>query len=132
MKTEAWVFWFIVIFFGVVTPIYWFMSNEIIGTVALGFTFLLGLMIAAFLTYESRNFDPRPEDRKDGEIHEGAGAYGFFPPKSIWPFWSALVVMVIFLGPALEQGWISLIGFGLGFWACAGWVLEFYRGDYQH
>lgn len=132
MKTEAKIFWFIVIFFGVVTPIYWFMSKEIIGTIVLGFTTGLGLMIAAFLQYQSRQFDARPEDREDGEIYEGAGTYGFFPPKSIWPFWCALVVAIIFTGASLAQGWISLLGFGFGIWACSGWVLEYYRGDYQH
>lgn len=132
MKTEAWVFWFIAIFFGIVTPVYWFMSREPVGTVALTFTFILGTMVAAFLQYEAKNFDARPEDRKDATIAEAAGTYGFFPPKSIWPFWCALVVTIIFLGPALEAWWITLLGFGLGVWALAGWVLEFYRGDYQH
>ncbi|NLE98544.1 MAG: cytochrome c oxidase subunit 4 [Propionibacterium sp.] len=132
MRTEAKVFWFIVIFFGVVTPIYWFMSKEIIGTIALGFTTGLGLMIAAFLQYQARNFDARPEDRQDGEIYEGAGTYGFFPPSSIWPFFCAVVVTLIFIGAALGQGWIALIGFGVGIWACSGWVLQYYRGDYQH
>lgn len=132
MKTEAKIFWFIVAFFGIVAPIYWFMSREIIGTIVLGFSALLGLMIAGFLQYQARQFDARPEDRKDGEIYEGAGTFGFFPPSSIWPFWSGLVVAIIFLGPGLEQGWISLLGFGMGIWACAGWILQYYRGHYQH
>ena len=132
MKTESLVFWFVAIFFAVVTPVYWFMSHEIIGTVVLGFTTVLGVMIAAFLRHQSKSFEARPEDRRDGEVHEGAGAYGFFAPKSLWPFWCAVVVAIIFLGPALHQWWISLLGFGLGIWAAAGWILEFYRGDYQH
>ena len=33
MKTEAKIFAFVAIFFGVVTPIYWFMSGEIAGGV---------------------------------------------------------------------------------------------------
>ena len=57
---------------------------------------------------------------------------GFFAPKSIWPFWAAVVVAVIFLGPALQQAWITLLGLGMGIWATSGWVLEFYRGDYKH
>lgn len=132
MKTEALVFWFIAVFFLVMSPVYWFVSGEVIGSVALGFTAVLGIMIAAFLQYEARHFDARPEDRKDATIAESAGVYGFFPPKSIWPFWCALVVTIIFLGPSVEQWWISVLGFGLGIWACSGWVLEYYRGDYQH
>lgn len=132
MKTESNVFWVLVAFFAIVTPIYWFTSTEIIGTVALGFTTMMAAMIALFFSAQARNFDNRPEDNKDGEIHEAAGPYGFFPPKSIWPFWCTIVVVIIFLGPALEQAWISLIGFGVGIWALLGWMLEYYRGDYQH
>ena len=36
--------------------------------------------------------DPRPEDRKDGEIADGAGELGFFPPYSWWPLWCALTL----------------------------------------
>lgn len=132
MKPEKWVFWFMFIFFLIVTPIYWFMSYEIAGTFALAFAGLMGAMIAGYLTLTARNFEPRPEDRKDGEVYEGAGEIGFFAPKSLWPFWGAVTVMVIFLGPALSQPWISLLGLGMGIWSCSGWVLEFYRGDYKH
>lgn len=132
MKSEAWVFWFMAIFFAIMSPTYWFITGEVIGAVALAFTCILCVMIAAFFNFEGRHFDARPEDRLDGTIEEAAGVYGFFPPKSIWPFWCALVVTVIALGPAFEQWWISVIGFGLGVWAASGWILEFYRGDYQH
>lgn len=132
MKPEKWVFWFLAIFFAVVTPIYWFMAYEIAGTLALAFAGLMGAMIAGYLTLTARNFDPRPEDRKDAEVIDGAGELGFFAPKSIWPFWCAVVVTVIFLGPALHQAWITLLGLGLGIWAASGWILEFYRGDYKH
>jgi len=132
VKTESRIFWFIAVFFAVMTPIYWFASQEIIGTIALGFTFALGLMIAAFLSYEAKHFDARPEDREDATIEEAAGNYGFFAPKSTWPFWCAVVVTIILLGLSVEQWWITVLGFGVGIWAVTGWVLEFYRGDYQH
>ncbi|MFV0428853.1 MAG: cytochrome c oxidase subunit 4 [Arachnia sp.] len=132
MKAEKWVFWFIAIFFVVVTPVYWFMTQEVAGTFVLGFSALVGGVIAAYLSVTARTFDPRPEDRPDAEVYEGAGDMGFFPPTSIWPFWTALVVTVILLGPSLHQVWISLLGLGLGIWALSGWVLEFYRGDYRH
>lgn len=132
MKPEKWVFWFITIYIAIVTPIYWFTSYEIAGTFVLGFTGLLGAMIAGYLTLTARSFDPRPEDRPDAEVVDGAGTIGFFAPKSIWPFWAAVTVAIIFLGPALHQAWISLVGIALGIWSCSGWVLEFYRGDYKH
>ncbi len=132
MKPERLIFAFIAGFFFVVTPIYWFMSYEIAGTLALGFAGGLGLIIAVYLTITARSFDPRPEDRRDGEIYEGAGEVGFFPPHSLWPIVCAGVVTLIFLGPGFEQAWISILGFGIGIWAASGWVLEYYRGDYKH
>ncbi len=132
MKPEKYVFWFLTVFFVVVTPIHALTGGSIAGTFVLGFSALVGLMIAGYLTITARNFDPRPEDRPDAEVVEAAGPVGFFAPKSIWPFWAALTVTVIFLGPALSQPWISLVGFGMGIWSTSGWVLEFYRGDYKH
>ena len=114
MRPEKYVFWFIFVFFAVVTPIYWFMAQEIAGTFVLGFSGLLGFMIAGYLTLTARSFDPRPEDREDAEVVEAAGTVGVFAPKSIWPFWCAIVVTVIFPGPALHQAWITLLGLGLG------------------
>ena len=67
MKAEKWVFGFIFIFFLIVTPVYYFMSKEIAGTFVLGFTGLLGGMIAGYLALTARSFDPRPEDRRDAE-----------------------------------------------------------------
>lgn len=132
MKPEKWVFWFIFLFFLIVTPVYYFMSREVAGTFVLGFTGLLGFMIAGYLTLTARSFDPRPEDRGDAEVYEAAGTVGFFAPKSMWPFWCALVVALIALGPAMHQGWITFVGIGVGIWALSGWMLEFYRGDYKH
>lgn len=132
MKPEKWIFWFMAIFFAIVAPAYWLISGEIAGTVVLSFTFVLSAMIAGYLTLTARTFDPRPEDREDGEIVEGAGDYGFFAPSSIWPFWCAVTVTVIALGPALHQPWISLMGIGIGIWALSGWLFQFYRGEYKH
>lgn len=132
MRVETLVFGFIAVFFAVVTPIYWFLSGEIAGTFALAFAGGLGLIIAVYLAITARSFEPRPEDRRDGEIYEGAGEVGFFPPQSMWPIVCAAVVTLIFLGPGVEQVWITLVGFGIGIWAASGWILEFYRGDYKH
>ncbi len=132
MKPEKWVFWGVFLFFLIVTPVYFLMSGEIAGTFVLGFSGLLGGMIAGYLTLTARTFDPRPEDRPDAEVVEGAGDMGFFAPKSMWPFWVALTIAIMALGPALHQAWITFIGIGIGIWSCSGWVLEFYRGDYKH
>lgn len=131
MKSEGWIFGILAAFFVVVTPLYWFITHEIIGLVALLLTAVLTIMITAFLFITARHMDPRPEDRKDGEIVEGAGELGFFPPSSIWPFWTALTVSIAVLGPVFGW-WLTLLGLGLGIWALCGWVYQFYVGDYRH
>jgi amino acid transporter len=131
MKVEGWMFAAIAIFLAVVAPIYWFMSHEIIGTVAQVMALLLFSMVAVYLFTMARKMDARLEDRKDAEIIEGAGTLGFFPPKSIWPFWLAITVQMLALGPVFGW-WISILAVCLGIWSLSGWVFEFYRGDYQH
>ena len=76
--------------------------------------------------------DPRPEDRKDGEIADGAGELGFFPPYSWWPMWCGLTLAVIVYGTALGLWWLLIIGGALGALALSGWVFEYYRGEHAH
>lgn len=131
MKIEARIFGLIALFLLVVGVIYYLVSKEVIGSVALILGGAFASMLAVFLTIQSRKMDPRPEDRKDAEIIEGTGEVGFFPPKSLWPFWSAVVVTIIALGPVFGW-WLSLMGAAVGIWAVTGWCYEYYRGDYQH
>ena len=131
MKVEAWIFGSLAIFFGIVTPIYWFMSKDPTGTAALIMSFLLVLMIAAYLGLVARRIDPRPEDKKEGEIAEGAGELGFFPPQSIWPLWCAVALSLVVLGPVFGW-WMMIIGFAFGGLAITGLVYEYYRGDHAH
>jgi hypothetical protein len=131
VKVEGWIFVILTAFFAIVAPLYWLVTYEVIGFVALLMTALLTLMIAAFLLITARSMDARPEDRKDAEIVEGAGEVGFFAPHSIWPFWSALTISIAVLGPPFGW-WLTLIGLGLGVWALCGWVFQFYVGEYRH
>lgn len=136
MKTEARLFLFLVVFFLIVTPVYAYMtwsvgSLEVIGTTVLALSLLFSAMIWGLLVITGRQNGVRPEDRKDGEIVENAGALGFFPPSSIVPFWSTIAIALILLG-AVYGWWLSLLGVGLGIWAACGWAYEFYTGDYKH
>jgi hypothetical protein len=76
--------------------------------------------------------DPRPEDRHEGEIADGAGELGFFPPYSWWPLWVALAAAVIIYGLVFTAWWLFAIGLGLSSIAVAGWVFEYYRGEHAH
>jgi hypothetical protein len=131
VKAEAWIFAGLSIFFALVTPIYWFMSEDPTGTAALILTFFLVLMIAAYLGLIARRIDPRPEDKKEGEIAEGAGELGFFPPQSIWPLFCALTLVLVVLGPVFGW-WLLFLGFAFGAYTLTGLVYEFYRGDHAH
>ena len=88
-------------------------------------------MISFYLHITGKHLDLRPEDNKEGEIIDGVGALGFFPPSSIVPFWSTVAITAMLLG-AVYGWWISLLGVGLGIWAACGWAYEFYTGDYKH
>lgn len=132
LAAETAIFASLLIFFCLVAPAYHFITHEIIGTVALTLSAVLTLILVVYLTIIGREVGTaRPEDDPEGEIFQGAGTLGFFPPKSIWPFWCALAITVIFLGPVFGW-WISLIGFAVGVWATSGLVFEYYRGDYAH
>jgi hypothetical protein len=131
VKVEAWIFTGLAIFFGVVTPVYWLMSRDATGTTALILSFFLVMMIGGYLGLISRRINPRPEDKKEGEIAEGAGELGFFPPQSVWPLLCAVAFGLVILGPVFGW-WLTLLGFGFGALTVTGWIYEFYRGDHAH
>ena len=132
MKVEAALFGIIAVFFAIVAPAYWLIAEEWAGTAALSLAFFLCLMITIYLMSQRYFRKPeRPEDDADGEIIDGAGELGFFPPKSIWPLFVALSMAMVFLGPVFGW-WLSLLGGGVLLLCVMGWIYEFYRGDYAH
>ena len=72
MKVEGLLIGAIGALFLVVTPVYWLMSGEIIGSVALLLSFLLCAMMTAYMVVWGRKHDTRLEDNKDAEIIEVA------------------------------------------------------------
>jgi len=131
VRAEAWTFGIVTIFFLVVTPVYLFTTKDPTGSVALIITFCLAAMITGYIALTSRKMDRRPEDRKDGEITEGAGEVGFFPPFSIWPLFTALTLCTVAMSPVFGW-WLALIGVAFGAVCLTGWIYQFYRGDYAH
>ena len=87
MRAEAWIFAICTVFFLLVAPAYWFIAGDPTGTSALVMTFLLTLLVTLYLGVHASKMEPRPEDRQDAEIADGAGELGFFPPYSWWPLW---------------------------------------------
>lgn len=131
MRVESWVFYLLCGFFAAITPIYWFMSHDYTGTTALILAFFLTLMVGLYLWLIARRMDLRPEDKKLGEIAEGAGELGFFPPSSIWPLYCAVAMALVVLGPVYGW-WLSILGFAFGAVALCGLVFQYYRHEHAH
>lgn len=131
MKSEAWIFGICAIFFLLVSPAYWFLSGDWTGTTALVMTFLLVTLVAFYLGFHAQRMDPRPEDRADGEIADGAGELGFFPPYSWWPLWCGLALATMALGVAVGW-WLFVMGGAFGVIALSGLIFEYYRGEHAH
>jgi len=132
MKAEAAIFVICSVFFVLVAPAYWFITYDPTGTSALVMTALLCLLVTFYLGFHASRMDPRPEDRKDAEIADGAGELGFFPPYSWWPLWCAATLGLIVFGTAMETWWLLIIGVGLGTLALCGWIYEYYVGEHAH
>jgi len=131
VRIEAWTMGVCVGFFALVTPIYWLLSEDPTGTSALVMTTLLASLVAFYLSVVSRQIDPRPEDRDEAEIADGAGELGFFPPYSWWPLYTGLSLAVVVLGVAIGW-WLVIIGAGIGTITVVGFVFEYYRGLHAH
>ncbi len=138
MKAEAWIFGITTVFLVLVTPAYWLITDaseqgaDWTGTSALVMTTLLAAMVTLYLGFHANRMDPRPEDRKDGDIAEGAGELGFFPPYSWWPLWCALTLGMIVLALATAAWWMVILGVVLGTLALSGLIFEYYRGEHAH
>ncbi len=131
MRSETYVFGICTIFFVLVSPAYWLITGEVTGTTALAMTTLLVGLITFYLGFHMTRMEPRPEDRKEGEIADGAGELGFFPPYSWWPLWCAMCLATMVLGVAIGW-WLFIIGLALGAVALSGFVFEYYRGEHAH
>ena len=79
MKIESWVFGINGIFFLLVTPSYWFFTEDPTGTAALVMTTLLAFLVTFYLGFHANKMDPRPEDLKEAEVVDGAGELGLLP-----------------------------------------------------
>ncbi len=132
MKNEAWLFIICTVFLVLVTPAYWLIAGDWTGTSALTMTTLLTLMVSLYLGVHAARMDPRPEDRKDGEIADGAGELGFFPPYSWWPLWCGMTLAVCVFAVAMAAWWLFIIGGVLGMVVLSGWIFEYYRGEHAH
>jgi len=131
VKAESWIIVSIAIFCALVAPIYWWITYDPTGTTALVMTTLLCTLLGFYLIVVAKQIPARPEDRLDGNIVDGAGELGFFPPYSWWPLYCSLAFTAIVLGLVFGW-WLFIIGAGLGLFTLIGWIFEYYRGVHAH
>jgi hypothetical protein len=135
MKMEARIFLWIALFCFVLAGVYAWWSNHDLGEVEAAGTAALILsgglcgLAGSFFWFVSRRIDPRPEDRNDAEIAEGAGELGFFSPGSYWPIGIALAATVTGFGMALVQFWLLGLGVVLVLISVGGLLFEYYAGS---
>jgi hypothetical protein len=138
MKTEARMFlgvavflWLAAIFYGVWTGqpnSYSHGHVEWAGTIALILSGGLLGITGSFFWFVSRRIDPRPEDRADAEIAEGAGELGFFSPGSYWPIGLAGAASVVGIGLSFVQIWLVIVGVLILLFMVGGLLFEYYIG----
>ncbi|WP_405605005.1 cytochrome c oxidase subunit 4 [Streptomyces sp. NBC_01410] len=126
MKTEAILFAGVAAFFLVTGVLYAVWSKDPAGTAALTFAFLMALLVSFVFATNYRRKGLRPEDRKEGEVHERAGPVDFFPPHSAWPVLIAAGAAVLALGTVFGL-WLFLIGLGVVLAGVCGMVFQFSR-----
>lgn len=135
MKDEVRIFDLVMVFSFVITIVYAVWTGvgtrdgvEPIGTIALLLTGGLALVAGSYIRFASRRLDPRPEDREEADIEEGAGELGFFSPGSYWPV--ALAGAVAFAGVALAYFyvWMLVGAFVLLVLAVGGLLFEYHTG----
>lgn len=134
MRTEWRIFGLIAAFLVVACAVYaWWTNHQLgsaepVGTLALALAALLSLTCAGFFWLVSRRIDPRPEDRPEAEMSEGAGEVGFFSPGSYWPFGLALAAAVAGIGLVFWQWWLIAAGVVAVLVTTCGLLFEHYTG----
>jgi hypothetical protein len=136
MRTEARIFGIVTAFLFAAAGVYswwtWYEADphhtEWVGVIALVLSGLLCLMCGGYFWFVSRRIDPRPEDRDDAEIVDGAGEIGFFSPGSYWPFGLALAALAAGVGLVYLQWWLIGAGLLAVLVGAAGLLFEYYTG----
>ncbi len=115
------------VFYWLVAGIYWLMSHDEAGTVALTLTGFLSAMIGFYLVVTAKRLPDQPDDLANGEIWDADTDYGFFSPHSWAPLLVGASAAITFAGLAFAA-WIVAAGAVLIIMSSAYWVFEYYQG----
>jgi hypothetical protein len=134
VKSESRIFNGVALFLWVTAAVYYIWSDhsdyggDWVGTTAMVLSGLLCFMCGAYFSFVARRIEPRPEDREDAEIDEGAGELGFFSPGSYWPFGIALAAATAGLGIVFWAPWLIAMGITAVLIGVGGLLFEYYIG----
>jgi hypothetical protein len=136
MRTEYKIFLLVTGFLFAACGVYWWWTwydspthtVEWIGVVALALSGLLCGMCGGYFWFVARRIDPRPEDRDDAEIIDGAGEIGFFSPGSYYPFGLGLATLITGIGIVYLAWWLIALGVFAILAGAAGLLFEYYTG----
>lgn len=128
MKSEAYVFAGVALFFLITDAAYIWFAREPAGIAALTVSFLMSALISFFCAANYRRKGKRPEDRPESRIQERTGALDFFPPHSAYPVLIALGMALLSLGIVYGL-WLFLIGLGMTGAGVFGMTFQFAARD---
>ncbi len=127
MKTEARIFLIVTVFLFLSAAVYLAWSRDPIGGTALIVSGGLCALCGGYFAFVARRIAPRPEDRSDAEISEGAGELGFFSPGSYWPVGIAGAAAITGLGLVYWPAyWLIAVGVIALLIAAGGLLFEYY------
>ena len=137
MRVEAKIFLYVAAFLFAATALYAWWSHadsdtgayEVIGTTCIALSGGLCTIVGSYFAFVARRIDPRPEDRDDADIVEGAGELGFFSPGSYWPIGLAASAAMAGLAIAFWAVWLLIIGVGAVLLTTGGLLFEYYTGQ---
>lgn len=95
------------------------------GGVALILSFVLALMLGAYIQFTTNRMDLLPEDFEEAEVEDAAGTLGFFSPSSIWPFAMSVSIAVLGFGIIFYFFWMIALGAVMLVWACTMLSLQY-------
>jgi hypothetical protein len=99
---------------------------EVVGVTGLVLSGGLALIVGSYFAFVARRIDPRPEDRGDADIAEGAGELGFFSPGSYWPLGLAASAALAGIALALYEAWLIALALIAVIFTVGGLLFEYY------
>ena len=119
-------------FYAIVDVIYFKLSGEIVGSLAILLSTLLALLLGFYFYVIDRRTDGfLPEDDLEGEIADRAGELGFFSPHSWWPLLVGFFMTLAGLGVLLGW-WLTIMAVAGLLISIYGFVMEYQRDKSAH